>query len=231
MKNLHILSITLYTAMSLLVGVTANAQEQNPANGNQRRQRGQGGQRGQGQGGRGRAQLATMPLEYLKENLALKAEQEPKVKEIQEQYRKDLREAMQGGISAETATKLRDLSTKANDGITALLTDDQKKKAPTVIKEAQSFLQVGMRLEALMVLKLTEDQKKKFLEIGEKAQKETAELSREERRTKGREIRQRVTEEASKLLTDEQKKALAKFNEENPVRRRQNGNGNNNPNA
>jgi Spy/CpxP family protein refolding chaperone len=172
-----------------------------------------------------------MPLDYLKANLALKAEQEPKIKEIQEQYRKDMREAMQGGISADSATKLRELGKKANEGITALLTEEQKKKAPEVIKEAQAFLQVGMRLEALMVLKLTEDQKKKFLEIGDKAQKEMADLPREERRTKGREIRQRVTEEASKLLTEEQKKALEKFNEENPVRRRQNGNGNNNPNA
>lgn len=191
---------------------------------------GRQGRQGRQGGGRfgGRMTLATVPLANLKAGLQLTDEQAKKIEDIHKKANADARALRQPGQppSAETMQQMREIGTKADKEIESLLTDEQKKKAAPLVKELGAYASVGLPPAALEALKLTDDQKKKIMDIAAKLQKDVAALPQEEQRQKGREIRQASRAETTKLLTEEQKKELEKFQQANGQRRR-NAGGNN----
>ncbi len=226
MKSISITRWFLAGSLLLIPAVSAIAQEA-PAPGNAQ---GQGQpQRGQRGGRGGQLSLISVPVSALKSGLKLTDDQAKKIEEIQKKTRADLRALRQPGQqqTPEDFQKMRELNTKATKEIEALLNDEQKKAAPALVKEFSSFALVGLPITILESLKLTDDQKKKILEIADKTQKEMAALTPEERRQKGRELRQSSREEASKLLTDDQKKILEKAQQEAQQRRQRNNNNGN----
>ena len=62
----------------------------------------------------------------------------------------------------ESRQKRRDIATKSDDAIKAVLTDDQKKMLPDFVKELQGMQQSGIPIAILGDLKLTADQKTKI---------------------------------------------------------------------
>ena len=215
MKSIRTSWMTALALLCLFAGTVANAQDNNAPRPNQ----GRGGRRDRN------AHLSTVSLAYLKVTLSLDKDQESKIKDIQDQLRKDT--APDPAATPPTPLdpeKLKELTKKADEAIQALLKDDQKALVVQSLKDADILRSVGLQLPMVSVLKLTEEQKKQIATIAENVQKETRELPREERRTKGAELRKKAHEEALKLLTEDQNKAMEQYEKEHPRRRRPQGN-------
>src|ERR1700693_4969200 len=107
----------------------------------------------QGQG-RGQATLASIPVDVLAGPLKLSDDQKTKIRASQEKVAKATAEAR-----------------AANTEITAVLTGEQKGKVEGVVRELGSYQQVGIPLQVLGGLKLTDDQKSKIKPIAEEMQR------------------------------------------------------------
>jgi cell division protein ZapA (FtsZ GTPase activity inhibitor) len=183
-----------------------------------------GGGRGQGRGQQ--ATLATIPVDLLAGPLKLTDEQKTKIKAAQEKVTKAMAEAraaaQNGGGGGGAFQAIRETQQAANTEITGILTEEQKGKVEGVVKEFGAYQQLGLPLQVVGELKLTDDQKSKIKPIAEEMQKKVAELRAgggQPDRQAMQQIRQDYTSKAAAILTDDQKKAIEKWRMANPMRR------------
>jgi len=223
------------SALLLVCALPAFAQDAAPGAGGQaragRRAARQGGLQGGLQGARARVGVAMVPVEVLGAELKLTEGQKTQIQKIQDDYQAKLRELMprrepgaQPGQQPQRdparMQELRELSRKASEDIEAVLNDEQKKKLPEVLRGITALRSAGLPLQALGVLKLTPEQRTQIAEMVQKEMEGLRDLQPEERRTKMREVMQGLREKVGAVLTEEQKKALAKWNEEQRQQRR-----------
>lgn len=209
MKSKRTYGILICTLLCLFVGAIANTQENNAPRPNQ----GRGGRRDR------TSHLSNVSLSYLKEVLKLDKDQVSKIREIQDQLKKEMAPAPNTNPpTLPDPDKVKEMTQKADDAVLAVLKDDQKPLVKQSLQEADLMRAVGMQAILIPVLKLTPEQKKQIGQMGENLQKEIRALPREERRSKGTELRQKAHDEVLKLLTDEQKKALEQYEKEHPRR-------------
>jgi Spy/CpxP family protein refolding chaperone len=167
-------------------------------------------------------QLALTPLPVMKGYLKLTDEQVTKIKPQQEKARTAMREMVPQGQQltreqlTENIKKFRTTAEQSNKEIEAVLTEEQKKKIPEMMKDISLFNSVGLPPATVPDLKLTEEQRKKFAQLSEERQTKLSTLTREERQTKNREIMLETRKKANELLTDEQKAVVEKWRKENP---------------
>jgi Spy/CpxP family protein refolding chaperone len=155
----------------------------------------------QGQG-RGQAGLASIPVDLLAEPLKLTGDQKAKIKASQEKAAKAMAEAR-----------------AANAEITAVLTGEQKAKVDGVVREFGSYPHVGIPLQILGELKLTDDQRSKIRPIAEEMQKRLQGL-----RAAGgqsnlqamQQMRQGYVARVKAILTAEQQATIEKWRKANP---------------
>jgi len=165
-----------------------------------------GGPRGGGfRGGRGMFNAPNMaaaitPVPALAAELNLTDKQQQQIKQIQDQFRKDIAAMMParggggpggpggpppGGPNAGgpggrmsgppmDMKKMQDIATKASHNVEGVLTPAQKKAYPGALKEIGAMRQANIPLETLGQLKLTSSQRTKISGIAEKSQKEMA---------------------------------------------------------
>ena len=205
-----------------LPGIVASAQQPGQGQPGQRQGRGQG----QGRFGMRQATLINVPVDALASALKLTDAQKKKIKEIQDKYAEEARSLRpQPGSPPDPSNreKMRDLNQKANKEIEDTLTAEQKPKVQDVLRTLGGMRMVGIPMEALGELKLTDDQKKKLAEIVKASQDQVQQLTPEERREKGRELMREARDKGMAVLTDEQKKILEKYAQQN---RRQRPGGN-----
>jgi Spy/CpxP family protein refolding chaperone len=156
----------------------------------------------QGQG-RGQATLASIPVDVLAGPLKLTDDQKTKIRASQEKVAKATAEAR-----------------AANTEIIAVLTGEQKGKVEGVVRELGSYQQVGIPLQVLGELKLTDGQKSKIKPIAEEMQKKLQGL-----RAAGgqsnlqamRQVRQDSAAKVAVILTAEQKAAIETWRKANPM--------------
>ena len=202
-------------SLSAVAQDAPKAPEQNPGAAQARPQRGQG-QRGQGQRG-GRVSLATLPVKALDTALKLSDDQKTKITAIQDKYRTDaqaLRPAQGAQPDPANREKLRDLSTKANSDIEAILTKEQNDKVKDTLKELTSLARAGIQPALALEQNLTADQKTKIAAIAADVQQKTQ--GGGDRRAAMEEARTKV----DAILTTEQKAARDKFMAERGRNRR-----------
>jgi len=155
----------------------------------------------QGQG-RGQAGLASIPVELLAEPLKLTGDQKTKIKASQEKAAKAMAEAR-----------------AAKAEMTAVLTGEQRAKVDGVVREFSAYPHVGIPLQILGELKLTDDQRSRIRPIAEEMEKRLQGL-----RTAGgqsnlqaiRQIRQGYVARVKAILTPEQQAAIEKWRKVNP---------------
>lgn len=118
--------VMMFAAAVLVSGSAAVAQAQGPA--------GQGGPGGQG-GGRGGMMNSQRMMEMLFKDITLTADQQAKLKEVQEKYdpqmtkmREEMMAARQSGqqIGPEAMQKMQALRTEQRDAMRAVLTPEQQ---------------------------------------------------------------------------------------------------------
>ena len=171
-------TLCLLSAVSLTAFAQDNGQTAAPAAG-ARQGRGQG--RGQGGYQRG-GTLATLPLSLIDSYLKLTSDQKSKITAIQTQYKADVKALMPTPTDAnatpdpqarrEMMQKSREVSTKADSDIKAVLTPEQTPMLDTMNKDLQTYNSVGIPAEVLGDLKLTADQKAKISTISDDSRKE-----------------------------------------------------------
>ena len=182
---------------------------------------------GQGPGqGRGPATLASIPVDLLAGPLKLTDDQKTKIKASQEKVVKATAEAGKaagaGGRGDAGLQAVRDARQAANKEITAVLTSEQKGKVEGVVREFGSYQQVGIPLQVLGDLKLTDGQKSKIKPIAEEMQKKVQELragGRQPDRQVMQQMRQDYAAKVTAILTVEQKAAIEKWRKANPMPR------------
>jgi Spy/CpxP family protein refolding chaperone len=167
-------------------------------------------------GGRmgGRVSVATVPVAALASALNLTADQKTKITAIQSKYQaesKALRPTPGGAPDPSSRQKMRDLTQQTTTEIEAVLTDAQKAKVPDLLKEMGMLRGIGIPLEAVGELKLTEDQKTKLADIAKQTAEKMQGLAPEARREGMQEAMKDAREKAMSLLTDAQKKTLKKY--------------------
>jgi Spy/CpxP family protein refolding chaperone len=156
----------------------------------------------QGQG-RGPATLASIPVDVLAGPLRLTDDQKTKIRASQEKIAKATAEAR-----------------AANTEITAVLTGEQKGKVEGVVREFGSYQQVGIPLQVLGELKLTDDQKSKIKPIAEEMQRKLQGLRAAGGQSNWQAMRQMRQDSAAKvaaILTAEQKAAIGTWRKANPM--------------
>lgn len=213
-------------ALALLVGAPAIAQ---PPQGGP--PPGFGGFGGFGGGG---GSVSTTPVAVLDIGLKLSPEQKTKITDIQKQTVTDRNKMMQdlrnGGQPPDQGAfqafmqKMQDMNKEADKKITDLLTPEQKKALPDVLKDVQTLNAVGIPAATMGDLKLTSDQRKKLADIAAASQKSLNEKMQEARQSGDfqslREImmnsRKETHDKAFALLTDDQKKVIEKYQKEHP---------------
>jgi Spy/CpxP family protein refolding chaperone len=210
--------------LTLLVGAPALAQP--PPGG------GPGFGFGGGQFGGG-GSVSSAPIAALEVGLKLTAEQKTKIIDIQKQTTTDRNKMMQelrnGGQPDQAAfqafmQKMQTMNKEADKKITDLLTPEQKKLLPAVLKDIQTLSAVGIPAPTMGDLKLTDDQKKKIADIAAASQKTMQEKMQEARQSGDfqaiREImmtnRKETHDKALAVLTEDQKKIVAKYEKEHP---------------
>jgi len=186
-------------------------------------------QRAQGQGpgqGRGPATLASIPVDLLAGPLKLTADQKTKIKASQDKVAKATAEAGKaagaGGGGDAGFQAVRDARQAAIKEITAVLTGEQKGKVEGVVREFGSYQQVGIPLQVLGELKLTDGQKSKIKPIAEEMQKKVQELRAgggQPDRQAMQQMRQDYAAKVTAILTAEQKAAIEKWRKANPMQR------------
>jgi len=203
---------------------------------------------GQGRGGfgggfGGPASLATTPVPYLAWALNLTDDQKTKIQAVQDKVRTDMRAAFQPDASgqrpdpATAQAKMKEVQDQAKTDIEAVLTDTQKKKTESVLKEAGTYNSVGLPLGAVPDLKLIADQKTKLADIGAAVAKEQQATMKEMQDARQNQDQQKMQElftsmQASRkatqekvqaILNDEQKAALDKYVKDHPQPQRGRG--------
>ena len=186
-------------------------------------------QRAQGQGpgqGRGPATLATIPVDLLAGPLKLTDDQKTKIKASQEKVAKATAEAGKaagaGGGGGAGSQAVRDARHAAIKEITAVLTVEQKGKVEGVVQEFGSYQQLGIPLQVLGELKLTDGQKAKIKPIAEEMQKKVQGLRAgggPPDRQEMQQLRQDYGAKATAILTAEQNAAIEKWRTANPTQR------------
>lgn len=216
-------------AAALLMGMTTIAAiaQENPGQAGQAPGARRGGVRF-GQGGRMGNSLADMPVSVLAGALKLTPDQKTKISGVQDKFKadtKDLRiQPTPGGERPdpekmrENFQKMRDLRDKANKEIEAVLTDDQKKQLPDLMKEMRMYSAFRIPMTAVGDLKLTDDQKSRLAGLAKEMQEKTRESFQSGDRTKGQEIQKEYQDKAMALMTDEQKAVIKKSQEDMPRR-------------
>jgi len=222
--------------LAVTINTSAFAQGQPPGGG--------GGGRGFGRGGfGGQPSLATTPVPYLAWALNHNDDQKTKIQAVQDKVRTDMRAAFQPDASgqrpdpATAQAKMKEVQDQAKTDIEAVLTDTQKKKTESVLKEAGTYNSVGLPLGAVPDLKLTADQKTKLADIGAAVAKEQQATMKEmqdarqnqdqqkmqELFTSMQSSRKATQEKVQAILNDEQKAALDKYVKDHPQPQRGRG--------
>jgi Asp-tRNA(Asn)/Glu-tRNA(Gln) amidotransferase A subunit family amidase len=182
--------------------------------------------------------LASAPAEALGTELKLTEEVQKKIAAIQKKLQEKSMAAMQelrdsGGFSPEAMQELQkkneESAKKAETEIMALLSDDQKKALPEVLKALQLLRTVGIPVQLNSDLKLTADQKKALTEVAAAIQKdrtakmkEMQEARQNQDQDKLRELMQSmrgnggVNPKAMAILTAEQKAMVEKYIKDHP---------------
>ncbi len=177
-------ALLLLSAVSLAAFAQDNGQagaqgQPGQPGGRQGRQGGQGRQGfGQGRGGG----LVMLPVAYMDSYLKLTGEQKSKITEIQAKYKEDSKGLMPapGAQGAQVDPQARrdamqkrmEMMTQADKDLQAVLTDDQKKLIPELNKGMQTFRSLGIPVEVVGDLKLTDTQMEKLNTLSADSQKE-----------------------------------------------------------
>ena len=196
----------------------------------------QGGGR-QGRQGGGPIQLSSLSIATMNYGLKLTADQKTQIQTILDQHDKDVKAlpaapAFTPGqppspedVTAmqEARQKRRDIATKSDDAIKAVLTDDQKAKLPDFVKELQGMQQSGIPVAILGDLKLTADQKTKITAQAEKNQTAMQQKMQEARASGQRmspqdrmAMMKDAQDKVSELLTPTQRAMVDKYNRDHP---------------
>lgn len=180
-------------------------------------------QQAQGKG-RGQAGLASIPVDVLAGPLKLTDDQKTKIKASQEKVAKAMAEAQKaagaGGGSDAGRQAVRDARQAANKEITAVLTAEQIGKVEGVVREFGSYQQLGIPLQVLGELKLTDGQKSKIKPIAEEMQRKVQGLRArggQPDRQAMQQIRQDYAAKVTAILTAEQKAAIETWRKANPM--------------
>ncbi len=155
-------------------------------------------------------QLATVPVKTLDAVVKLTPEQKTKIEAIQTQFASDakaLRPAKGQPRDPEARQKLADLTKKATEDITAVLTQEQKDKLKAALKEMAPLMAAGIPPALVVELKLTPEQRTRIEGIVKDARAGMKGLSADAKRAKMAEVKEAVL----KVLTDEQKKKVEEF--------------------
>ncbi len=207
--------LALVAGAALVLASVSSAIAQGQAPGRQGRQR------------NARVLVAQIPVELLQTVCKLTPEQVTKIKAIQTKLAEDLRALRpQQGAAPDPAAaqKRRDLTQQATTEINNILTPEQKEALRNAAPEIAVLRSLGIPLQVVGDLKLTDEQKKKLTDIAREIREKVQNLSPEERRSKMRELTADARTKAEALLTAEQKEVIKKFNEENRQRRGRAGN-------
>lgn len=191
-------------------------------------QGGQGaaGRQGRGQGRNRRVNVASLPVNVIDAIVTLNAEQKSKITAIHDKYEADvraLRPAAGAAPDPANRQKLTELSRQANQDVENVLNADQKSKLQAALKDMPALLSLGIPIQVLPDLKLTEDQKTKLVAIGKDATEKLQALSPEDRRAKGRDIRTDAHNQALAVLNADQKKVLDDYLKAHPRGNRNRG--------
>ncbi len=217
-------TLFLLSAVSLTAFAQAGGQAGAPGGGRQG-----GGQRGQ----RGGMTLATIPISVLDTYLKLTADQKTKIGAIQTQYKADVKALMPAPADAGAAPdpqarrdmmmKQREVSTKADTDIKAVLTDDQTKMVPDMTKELTAFRGAGIPVEVMGDMKITADQKTKITTISTDSQKDMQAKFQEAQANGGQvdqqamqDLRKATHEKIMAVLTPSQKTMLETYLKDHP---------------
>jgi len=184
------------------------------------------------QGGFGQASVITVPAEALAGPLKLTADQKTKIAASQEKFTKDRTALMAPDANGqrpnfqEIGPKIQDLTAQTQKDIEAVLTDDQKKMLPAVLKDFQALQGAGIPAGVVGDLKLTADQKTKIAEIAKASQAEIAAKRQELGQGGDRAALRQAMQDMQKaehdkivaVLTDTQKTTLEKYLKDHPQR-------------
>lgn len=215
-------------ALSAAIGVSALAQPPAAGAGGGGRQGRGGGQRGQGFG---QTSVVTVPAAALAGPLKLTDDQKTKIAASQDKFTKDRTALMAPDANGqrpnfqEIGPKVQELTAATQKDIEAVLTEDQKKMLPAVLKDFQALQGAGIPAGVVGDLKLTADQKTKIAEIAKASQAEIA-AKRQELQGGDRaamqqalaDLRKAQTDKIQAVLTDKQKTTLADYIKAHPQR-------------
>lgn len=200
--------VVLATLSTCAAGQTPRAERQ----GRQARQGIQANRRG------AQINVAQVPVALLDSLCKLTPEQKEKITAIQTKLETDLRALRpQRGAAPDpsAAQKRRDLNRQALSDVQALLTPAQLELLKPAIVELGALRSVGVPLEVIADLKLTDEQKKKIGEIVKETREKIQAMAPEERRAKQRELMTAARTKAQELLTTEQKTVIEKHLQRN----------------
>jgi Spy/CpxP family protein refolding chaperone len=180
---------------------------------------------GRGQGP-WQASLATIPVDLLAGPLRLTDDQKAKIKASQEKVAKVTAEARRAagkdGGGGAGFQGVRDAQQAANTEITAVLTAQQKGKVEDIVREFGAYQQLGIPLQVLGEVKLTDAQKAKLKPIAEEMQNKVQELRAgggQPDRQARQQLRQEYSAKALAILTAEQKATIEKWRQANSMPR------------
>lgn len=241
MYRFHKFTIAAIAMVTLsLVTVSSVVAQEQPARRRQGQQPGQG-RPGAGLAGRlgqrglqvGEVSLLTAPVMVVEKALNLNEEQKKGIAGLREKMQTEQREALQagggaGGNRQEMMQKRREMTEKYNKEAIALLNDDQKKKAPELLKELTILRDAGIPLPLYSEINLTKDQKTQLEKISKELQAERREKMQEALQSGDnqkiaemlRNMQTGRSEKVNAILTKEQKDMIEKFEKDNPQRRR-----------
>ena|SRR5687767_9505333 len=187
--NLRVIAV----ATALTIALAGSAFAQAPA-----KQKGQK----RDKGARG-VQLANMPVQALDRLVTLTADQKTKITAIQDKFEADAKALPKDPSSRE---KRRDLNRAATQQVMAVLTDAQKEKLRSAMKELGPIAGAGIPIPLLQDLKLTDEQKKKIADIVAEARKGAASGPGDRKA-----MREQVQTKIAAVLTAEQKAIVTKY--------------------
>ncbi|HZT41639.1 MAG TPA: Spy/CpxP family protein refolding chaperone [Chthonomonadaceae bacterium] len=174
---------------------------------------------------------ATVPLPFLEAGLKLTDDQQTKIAQIQQQFRKQMRAQMppppgpgEGGppdpqTMRAAMEKGREMEQQATHRIEAVLTSEQKATLPDLLDEARALQAAGIPLEAYNDLKLSADQRQQITAIGKKTRQEMDQKRQaaqqsgdfESLREAMRSTHQQAHEKVMAILTESQRETAQKF--------------------
>lgn len=196
-----------------------------------------GGQRGGRGGGRnaGPLTIATVPVDLLATELKLTDDQKTKITAARTKMQQDLQAARPAAGAATDrqaqAAKRQEINQQAVKDIEEVLTPDQKKQEPDLIKNLSALRSTGIPMPTYGDLKLTDEQRTKLAALAGDIDKDRAQKMKDmqEARQAGdqakvTEIQQSLrggntpNEKALALLTDSQKETITKYQKDHPAR-------------